>query len=195
VPAFANLSFQLFSAFTGMFLKIFADLCRPRMPLSTYGRHLQAFVTFEFGGLFQPTIANLCRGFAAAFCQVSVASLENQLAGIFQHDGLDRIRKLCRPSSTRESKTLPAFPNPAIACVCSICQSFAGLADLCELFCCQSSSLGLCRPFFSPFFASRFYEHLPTFAGCCQYGTPWLLYTMAFAGLSLKLNNCQPHLT
>jgi hypothetical protein len=37
------------------------------MPLLMYGRHLPAFVTIEFGGLSTTTIANLCRGFAAAF--------------------------------------------------------------------------------------------------------------------------------
>jgi hypothetical protein len=67
VPAFANLSAQLFSAFTGIFPKTFADLCRPEMPLLMYGRHLPAFVTIEFDGLSKTTIANLCRGFAAAF--------------------------------------------------------------------------------------------------------------------------------
>jgi hypothetical protein len=53
-------------------------ICRPLSPLNQ-------------NGLFQPTTANLCRGFAAAFCQVLVVSLENQLAGIFQHNGLNRV--------------------------------------------------------------------------------------------------------
>jgi hypothetical protein len=130
-----------------------------------YGRHLAAFVTFQFDGLFQPTIANLCRGFAAAFCQVSVASLENQLAGIFQHNGLDRIRKLCRPSPTPQSTPFPMFPKPAIACICSICQRFAGLADLCAFCCCRSPSFGFCQPFFFALYCQPF---LQAFADLCQ---------------------------
>jgi hypothetical protein len=90
---------------------------------------------------------------------------------------------------------LLAFPNLAIACVCSICQSFAGLADLSGFFHCQSSSLSLCRPFFLPIIASRFCEHLLTFASRCRHETPLLLYTIAFADLSVKLKDCQPYLS
>jgi hypothetical protein len=59
LPAFAD---RLMSAFVrpfsstffslcGHFLETFADLCRPKMPLLMYGRHLPAFVTIEFCGL------------------------------------------------------------------------------------------------------------------------------------------------
>jgi hypothetical protein len=131
---------------------------------------LPAFVTFEFGGLFQPTIANLCRGFAAAFCQVLAANFENQLAGIFQHNGLDRIQKLSWPSPTRQGQE--SFVNCSQS---NNCLRLLYLPTLCRP--CRPlwvffvvdlqvwTSAGL---FFWPIFASLFYKHLPTFADLCQ---------------------------
>jgi hypothetical protein len=111
--------FNCFSLYKHIF-KTFADLCRPKMPLLTYCRHLPAFVTFEFGVLFQPTIAKPCGGFAA-LCQVSQSCQPQQLpcrqfptqrtrpfesfAGLLQLEN----PKLCRPFPIKQPHTSAPF--------------------------------------------------------------------------------------
>jgi hypothetical protein len=74
------------------FWAFFAIICRPLAAWEARANVCNGIwrplPPFKFGGLSQ---VNNCQCFAAAFVKVSVASLESQLAGIFQYNRLKRI--------------------------------------------------------------------------------------------------------
>jgi hypothetical protein len=124
-----------------------AGICRPLSPLNLAAFSKQQLSTYAKA--LQPLLSSF-----------------NELPSLKQHNGLNYNGKFCRPFPTQEFKTMLTFPNSAIVNV----ERLLYLSKLCQPcrprqnFRCRSLSLGLCRPLFPPFIASRFCERLPTFA-------------------------------